>query len=109
MKDGKENTYNCDLTASDERETRQKRNTKSDEVADKIIRAMIVKRKKRWIDKDDQNDNISYEESELRLIFMGITSATLLASISMILSIMALQNIKRTSLSSYEMLSFWSS
>ena len=92
MKDGKENTYNCDLTASDERETRQKRNTKSDEVADKIIRAMIVKRKKRWIDKDDQNDNISYEESELRLIFMGITSATLLASISMILMITVLQN-----------------
>ena len=81
-----------DLTSSNEKETFQNRITKVDKVADQIINAFIVKPKERMIDQEDQNDNISYEESEVRLIFMGITSATLLASISMILSIMALQN-----------------
>ena len=79
-------------TSVDEKETKEIKNTKADQVADQIIKAFIVKRKKRLIDKEDQNDNISYEESELRLIFMGITLATLLISISMILMIMALQN-----------------
>ena len=83
---------NIDLTFSDEKETNQNSITKVDKVADQIINAFIVKPKERMIDQEDQNDNISYEESEVRLIFMGITSATLLASISMILSIMALQN-----------------
>ena len=68
------------------------RNTEADKVADKIIEAFIVKPKERMIDQEDQNDNISYEESEVRLIFMGIASAALLALISMILTIMALQN-----------------
>ena len=81
----------CDLTSSDTEKTRKYRNIKADQVADQIIKAFIVTRGQRLIDQDDQNDNISYEESEVRLIFMGITSATLLASISMILSIMALQ------------------
>ena len=69
-----------------------KETTTADEVADKIIKAFIVKRKKRLIDKEDKNDNLSYEESEVRLIFLGIALATMLASISIILSIMALQN-----------------
>ena len=68
------------------------RNTEADKVADQIIEAFIFKPKERMIDQDYQNDNISYEESEVRLIFMGIASAALLASISMILTIMALQN-----------------
>ena len=92
MKDDKEANDDCDLTSSDEEETRLNRNTKIDEAADQIIKVFIVKRAKRMIDQDDQNDNISYEESEVRLIFMGITSAALLLSISMILSIIALQS-----------------
>ena len=83
---------NIDLTSSDEEETFQNRITKVDKVADQIINAFIVKPKERMIDQEDQNDNISYEESEVRLIFMGIVSAAMLASISMILTIMALQN-----------------
>ena len=81
-----------DFSFSGEKEARQTRNIKADNVADQIIKAYIVKRKKRLIDKEDQNDNISYEESEVRLIFMGITLATLFASISMILMNMGLQN-----------------
>ena len=92
IKDDKEGKDDCDLTSSDEEETRLNRNTKIDEAADQIIKVFIVKRAKRMIDQDDQNDNISYEESEVRLVFMGITSATLLLSISMILSIIALQS-----------------
>ena len=80
------------ITSSDGKETRQNKNTKADEVADQIIKAFIVKRRKRLMDKDDPNDNISYEESEVRLIFMGITLATLFATISIILMITALQN-----------------
>ena len=91
MKDDNEANDDCDLTSSDEEETRLNRNTKIDEAADHIIKVFIVKRAKRMIDQDDQNDNISYEESEVRLIFMGITSAILLASIAMILTAMALQ------------------
>ena len=91
IKDNAGEINDCHLTSFDTEETRKNRNIKADQVADEIIKAFIVKRKKRLIDQDDQNDNISYEESELRLIFMGITSATLLASISMILTIMALQ------------------
>ena len=81
-----------DFSFSGEKEARQTRNIKADNLADQIIKAFIVKRKKRLIDKEDQNDNISYEESEVRLIFMGITLATLFASISVILMIMGLQN-----------------
>ena len=91
IKDNAGEINDCHLTSFDTEETRKNRNIKADQVADEIIKAFIVKRKKRLIDQDDQNDNISYEESELRLIFMGITSATLLASISMILTVMALQ------------------
>ena len=80
------------ITSSDGKEKRQNKNTKADQVADQIIKAFIVKRRKRLMDKDDPNDNISYEESEVRLIFMGITLATLFATISMILMITALQN-----------------
>ena len=82
----------CHLNSFGEEEgTRQRKNIKADKVADQIIKVFIVKRKQRLIDQDNQNDNISYEESEVRIMLMGIALATLLASISVILIIMAFQ------------------
>ena len=82
----------CNLNSFGEEEgTRQRKNIKADKVADQIIKVFIVKRKQRLIDQDNQNDNISYEESEVRIMLMGIALATLLASISVILIIMAFQ------------------
>ena len=82
----------CNLNSFGKEEgTRQRKNTKADKVADQIIKVFIVKRKQRLIDQDNQNDNISYEESEVRIMLMGIALATLLASISVILIIMAFQ------------------
>ena len=84
--------YNLNSSGDEEdEETRQNQSTKADQVADQIIKAFIVKRRKRLMDKDDPNDNISYEESEVRIMLMGIALATLLASISVILIIMAFQ------------------
>ena len=62
--------------------------SKVDKVADEVIKVFIVKRGQRMIDKDDPIDNIAYEESEARLILMGIIMATFLA---ITLSIMVFQ------------------
>ena len=57
---------------------------KLDDFADQIINAFIVKKQERLIDKEENEDNlISYKESEIRLIYLGIFSAFLLGIITM--------------------------
>ena len=84
--------YNLNSSGDEEdEETRQNQSTKADQVADQIIKVFIVKRKQRLIDQDDQNYNISYEESEKRLILIGLGTATLFSLSSLICIILIFQ------------------
>ena len=62
---------------------------KLDNFADQIINAFIVKKQERLIDKEENEDNlISYKESEIRLIYLGIFSAFLLGIVSLVLTVL---------------------
>ena len=65
--------------------------SKLDKIADKIINAVTIKGKKRLIDQDKLEDNITYEESEGRLIFLGLSLAILLAVSSLVCIILIVQ------------------
>ena len=54
----------------DENEKRSNITEKVDRIADKIINTFVVKKKIPMFMRENE-DNISYEESEIRLIFMG--------------------------------------
>ena len=54
----------------------------SDQVADKIISFFKVKRPVRFIDKETAEDEVSYEESEIRLIILLSVLATVFALVS---------------------------
>ena len=64
------------------------RKNKLDDLADQIISTFIVKKQERLIDRKEHRENISYEESELRLIYLGLFSASLLGIVSMILNVL---------------------
>ena len=63
---------------------------KLDKLADRIIKAFIVNAKRRNGRIVDQIDNISYEESENRLMIMGVSLAMVQALVATILTIVAL-------------------
>ena len=65
--------------------------SKLDKIADKIINTVTIKGKKRLIDQDKPEDNITYEESEGRLIFLGLSLAVLLALSSLVCIILIVQ------------------
>ena len=50
----------------------------TDQVADQVIALFKVKRPVRFIDKESKEDEISYEESEVRLIILMIVTAIIL-------------------------------
>ena len=57
--------------AEEEDTTRSKSPSKLEKIADLIINAVIIRNQQRLIDQDTQEDNISYEKSEKRLIVCG--------------------------------------
>ena len=59
-----------------------------DDLADQIINTFIVKKQERLIDREEHKENISYEESEIRLIYLGIFSASLLGMVLLVLTIL---------------------
>ena len=59
-----------------------------DDLADQIINTFIVKKQERLIDREEHRENISYEESEIRLIYLGIFSASFLGMVSLVLTIL---------------------
>ena len=59
-------------TVEEEDATRSKSPSKLEKITDMIINAVDVPSQPRLIDQDNQEDNISYEQSELRLIVFGI-------------------------------------
>ena len=59
-------------TVGEEDATRSKSPSKLEKITDMIINAVDVPSQPRLIDQDNQEDNISYEQSELRLIVFGI-------------------------------------
>ena len=71
--------------------TYEVKTSKSDAIADQIIKAFIVKKRQMLINQDDPLDNITYEESEQRLIFMGISLAIFLGLLAMTFSILTLK------------------
>ena len=71
--------------------TRRKSLSKLDKLADQIIRTVAIKGQKRFIDQDIKEDNISYEESEKRLIFYGLGMAFVLSLSSFVLIILTFQ------------------
>ena len=73
---------------SSEVTTRRKSVSKLDKIADEIIRTVVIKEQKRFIDQDIQEDNVSYEESEKRLIFYGLGTAFVLSLSSLVLIIL---------------------
>ena len=73
---------------SSEVTTRRKSVSKLDKIADKIIRTVTIQEQKRFIDQDIQEDNISYEESEKRLIFYGLGTAFVLSLSSLVLIVL---------------------
>ena len=58
--------------AEEEDTTRSKSPSKLEKIADLIINAVIIRNQQRLIDQDTQEDNISYEKSEKRLIVCGL-------------------------------------
>ena len=56
----------------------RKSSSKLDKIADHIIRTVTIKGQERFIDQDIPEDNISYDESEKRLILFGLVIALLL-------------------------------
>ena len=64
------------------------RKNKLDDLADQIISTFIVKKQERLIDRKEHRENISYEESELRLIYLGLFSASLLGIVSTVLNVL---------------------
>ena len=71
--------------------TRSKSPSKLEKVADLIINAVIVRGQQRLIDQDHQEDNITYEKSEDRLIVYGLGLAALLGLSSIICIISVFQ------------------
>ena len=61
---------------------------KLEDFADQIINTFIVKKQERLIDKEEHRENISYQESEIRLIYLGIFSASLLGIVSLVLTVL---------------------
>ena len=61
---------------------------KYNDLADQIINTFIVKKQERLIDREEHKENISYEESEMRLIYLGIFSASLLGMVLLVLTIL---------------------
>ena len=59
-----------------------------DDLADQIINTFIVKKQERLIDREEHKENISYEASEIRLIYLGIFSASFLGMVSLVLTIL---------------------
>ena len=55
-----------------------------DEIADRIINSIIAKRREALIDRDLPEDNITYEESENRLIILAIFVTTVIAKVSFV-------------------------
>ena len=82
--------------------TYEVKTSKSDAIADQIIKAFIVKKRQMLINQDDPLDNITYEESEQRLIFMGISLATFLGLLAMIFSILTLKKHSSLQQSSFQ-------
>ena len=65
---------------------------KSSTLADKIITAFIVKRRKAIIDQEQDLDLVDYEESEKRLIIMALILASVLVIASTSLLIVQIPN-----------------
>ena len=65
--------------------------SKLDKIADQIINTVTIKGQKRLIDQDNPEDNITYEESERRLILLGFSLAILLGLSSLVLIVHFLQ------------------
>ena len=64
-----------------------------EQVADRIISFFKVKRPIRFIDKDTDEDLVSYEESEFRLIILGIVISTILSFVALMLVAMYSQGL----------------
>ena len=71
--------------------TRSKSPSKLEKITDLIINAVIVRGQQRLIDQDHQEDNITYEKSEDRLIVYGLGLAALLGLSSIICIISVFQ------------------
>ena len=69
----------------------RKSSSKLDKIADHIIRTVTIKGQERFIDQDIPEDNISYEESEKRLILFGLVTALLFSLSSLICIILIFQ------------------
>ena len=69
--------FSFDDQKEEEVETKE---SKVDIIADQIIKTFIVKKQKNWIDLDTQEDVVSYEESEKRLITLCQVLASILMS-----------------------------
>ena len=77
--------------AEEEDTTRSKSPSKLEKIADLIINAVIIRNQQRLIDQDTQEDNISYEKSEKRLIVCGLGLAGLCSLSSLICIISVFQ------------------
>ena len=69
---------------NDDEDIDEEKTPKLETIADGIIKAFTVKRREMLINKDNEESNITYEESEVRLIWMGMALATLLALLTLI-------------------------
>ena len=74
-----------------EDDTTKSKPSKLEKITDLIINAVVVKGQQRLIDQDHQEDNITYEKSENRLIVYGLGLAALLGLSSIICIISVFQ------------------
>ena len=73
---------------------RSKSPSNLEKIADLIINAVTIRGQQRFIDQDNQEDNISYEKSEKRLIVWGLSLAGLFSFSSLICIILLFQAFK---------------
>ena len=84
------NPANNELT-SEKEEKWSESQSKLDKIADQIINTVTIKGQKRLIDQDNPEDNITYEESEGRLILLGFSIAIFLGLSSLVCIILIVQ------------------
>ena len=85
------NSFSTGMGLEDSLNSRRKSTSKFDKIADQIIKIVAIEREQNFIDQDIQEDNISYEESEKRLIFYGLSMAFVLSLSSLVFIILNFQ------------------
>ena len=85
------NSFSTGMGLEDSLNSRRKSTSKFEKIADQIIKIVAIEREQNFIDQDIQEDNISYEESEKRLIFYGLSMAFVLSLSSLVFIILNFQ------------------